>query len=165
MTPDQLAKKDAEHSHQVALFAYCAMAANQGFAIADAWANGEKVFTDFDAGRNVYPLKWIHAIPNGGARGDNKKSSMIRGAMLKAEGVRSGIADVFMPFPWGRYHGLYIEMKKPAEKPKKATSKGGCSNEQIEFRGYCDNVGYEYVVCYSWIEAVRAIKIYLGVSL
>ena len=36
--------------------------------------------------------RWLHAIPNGGNR------SAVTGARLKAEGVKRGIPDLFLPF-------------------------------------------------------------------
>lgn len=105
-------------------------------------------------------LKWLHAIPNGGARGDGRDAT-VRGANLKAEGVRAGVADVFLPVPRNGWHGLYIEMKKPSLKPVK-TGRGGLSDEQLEFRDYARMSGYGWVVCYSWEHAVEVLKQYLG---
>jgi hypothetical protein len=61
-------------------------------------------------------LYLCHAIPNGGQRGD------IEGAMLKAEGVTSGIPDIFIPIPKIDHNGLvsnglYIELKVKGNKP------------------------------------------------
>jgi hypothetical protein len=163
MTPSALAKSNTEHAHQVAFFAYCSVVVNHGFPVADEWVDSATI-DRFSPERYPVPfLAWIHAIPNGGARGDSQRSNMIRGAALKAEGVRAGVADVFLPFAWGDYHGLYIEMKKPSVKPVRSTSKGGCSDDQISFRKHCDEYGYAYAVCYSWQEAVSTLKEYLGV--
>lgn len=144
MKPEQLAK-ESEHSHQVALFAWAAM--NR---------------------KNDPRLELLHAIPNGGER--NK----IVAANLKAEGVRRGVPDVLLPVPaptqfavpttvW--YHGLYIEMKKPAAKLKRAPAHkwdtGGVSDEQIEWLTKLEGQGYKCVVCYSWLEAANEIKLYL----
>ena len=110
VTPEQLARSGTESAEQTALF--CACALNVG----------------------KYPeLKWFHAVPNGGSRGDTAGLRAMRGAQLVAEGVRSGVADTCLPVKRGPYSGLYIELKKRSVKPKKATSKGGLSDEQIEF--------------------------------
>lgn len=55
-----------------------------------------------------YAMAWTrtHAIPNGGARGKAQAGK------LRAEGVKAGVSDLFVALPVGRFHGLYIEMKK-----------------------------------------------------
>lgn len=58
----------------------------------------------------VSELKWLHAIPNGGAR------NVVVAVKLKAEGVLKGISDIFWPHPRGGYHGLYIEFKNGKNK-------------------------------------------------
>ena len=163
MTPAQLAK-DSESSQQMALFAWCAIAMNYGFDIAVALDNG----ASFEAARDhgsvcpVPELKWIHHIPNGGSRGNDVRSQQIRGARLKAEGVRSGVSDICLPVKRGNCSGLYIEMKKPSLKPKRPTSKGGCSDEQIEFGAFVQLQGFGFVVCYTWLEARDVIIAYLN---
>lgn len=163
MTPDKLAKSDTEHAHQVAVFAYCAIVTEWGWDIADEWCQTG----DFKAAKAnhepkpVPQLKWYHAIPNGGARGDSKKSSMIRGAEMKAEGVKKGVSDTFLPWSNGLCHGLYIEMKKPDQRPKTDRSKGGMSDEQIKFRDYVQENGYGFMVCYDWKEAVTTLRQYI----
>lgn len=163
MTPAQLAK-DSESSQQMALFAWCAIAMNYGFDIAVALDNG----ASFEAARDhgsvcpVPELKWIHHIPNGGSRGNDVRSQQIRGARLKAEGVRSGVSDICLPVKRGNCSGLYIEMKKPSLKPKRPTSKGGCSDEQIEFGAFVQSQGFGFVVCYTWLEARDVIIAYLN---
>jgi len=121
------------------------------------WASTGNVFkTSIDA--PIYALEWIHAIHNQG-HGDQ-----VRGGRAVAEGVRKGVADVFLPYPVmvpAMRAGLYIEMKKPTEKPKKS-GKGGMKPKQIAFREYSLRVGYEHSVCYGWKEAVDALKTYLG---
>jgi len=83
MTPNQLAKSNTEHAHQVALFAYVAVAYQYGFDVADDWAeNGPQAFKRWRdrkaTGPHVPALEWFHAIPNGGTRGDDAKSRAIR---------------------------------------------------------------------------------------
>lgn len=137
MKPEQLAK-DSESSQQQALFCWAALQLNR------------------------FPeLEWLHHIPNGGARGDNERSNMIRGAKLKAEGVKEGVPDVFLPVARGGYHGLYIEMKKPDLRPKRQGSSGGLSQRQLDFKAFAHNQGYGWVVCYDWEEASKIIEQYL----
>lgn len=171
MTPEDLSKSGTEHGHQAALFAWCKMAERYGVVAADDARCYAKIASPDDiphalrlygTDAAVLALKWIHAIGNGGSRGDSVKSRAIRGGHMKAEGVKPGIADIFLPAPRGEWHGLYIEMKKPAEKPKRESSKGGLSDEQIAYRDWCYAVGYGWCVCYSWSEAVNIIKQYMG---
>ena len=63
-------------------------------------------------------LRLLHAIPNGGKR---LKSEAAR---LQAMGVKPGVPDLCLPVPRGKYHGLYIELKRlyggrvsPAQRP------------------------------------------------
>lgn len=160
MTPDQLSKNGTEHGHQAGLFAWVAVARIHGFEVADAWAiEGPKAFAQSKHKGNAPPLvpalEWFHAIHNQG-HGDK-----IRGANAKAEGVRAGVADTFLPWPAHGWHGLYIEMKKPSEKPKREGSSGGVSDKQRSFGEYAKSVGYGFAVCYSWREAADVLRQYI----
>ncbi len=142
MTPEQLAKSNTEAGHQMALFCWAAL--NQ----------------------HRFPqLRWLHAIPNGGARGDSARSSAIRGAQLKAQGVKAGVADIFLPvrsrLGLTECSGLYIEMKKPSERPVRVGSKGGVSAEQYAFGDFVSTQGYLWFVRYDWKEAADSIEFYL----
>lgn len=166
MTPNQLAKSGTEHAHQVALFAWAAMAHYWGFKAANLWAGSGLTPDKLVLTKRPVPcLKWLHAIHNQG-HGD-----AIRGGRAKAEGVRAGIPDIFLPYPSRGpiigerifyYHGLYIELKKPSSKPVKETSKGGLSDEQIEFSKYAYQAGYSWHVAYGWAEAAKIIQDYLS---
>lgn len=93
------------------------------------------------------PLSLFH-IPNGGKR-DLKTA-----ARLKAEGVKPGVADLFLMLARGGYHGLFIEMKPV---------KGGRQTEaQKEFERVCSEAGYRYVLAKGWGEAVCYILEYLN---
>jgi len=173
LTPQQLAKSGSEHAHQTAFFAWVAVAKMRGFDLAEMWAITGKLPPPeldelFPAGsKHVVELEWIFAIPNGGSRGDTEISRKIEGGKLKAEGVRAGVADIFLPVPAGQYHGLFIEMKKPEHKPKpgkEAESKGGLSEDQIRFKNYVKRNGYGFVACYSWQEAVAVVTDYIKFS-
>ena len=89
----------------------------------------------------------LHAIPNGGHR--NKATA----GRLKAEGVKRGVPDIFLPVPKNGYHGLYIELKR---------QKGGkLSVEQKEWCNRLFQNGYKVFVAEGWVEAREAILEYL----
>lgn len=95
-----------------------------------------------------YPeLKWMFAIPNGGTR------DRITAGKLKAEGVKAGVADIFLPVGRCDCYGLWIEMKNDKGKP---------SDKQIDFRKAMIGNHYGHVVCYSWQEASNIIIDYMG---
>lgn len=168
MTPDKLAKSGTEHGHQTALFAYVAVAYLHGFDVADEWCKTGVIpqttpYSMYET-PTVPALEWFHAIHNQG-HGDK-----VRGANAKAEGVRKGVADCFLPWPaWTQsreevviaYCGLYIEMKKPTERPKTDKGKGGMSDEQIKFGEYAKSVGYGFMTCYGWEHAVATLRSYI----
>ena len=94
-----------------------------------------------------YPcLKWLHAIPNGGKR------DVVVAIRLKAEGVKSGVSDLFLPFPVAPKIGLYIEMK---------AMDGSLSDNQTDFLFYAQSVGYAAVVCFGSEQAINTIENYL----
>lgn len=95
-----------------------------------------------------YPeLELLHHIPNGGSR--NK----IEAARLKAQGVKSGVPDVFLPVARKSYHGLYIELKR--------RKNGHVSDSQQKWIESLNDQGYMAVVCYGCQEAIEAILQYL----
>ena len=130
--PQDIAK-DSEHSHQTALFAWAALSVGK------------------------YPqLAWMFAIPNGGLRDIRTATN------LKAEGVKSGVPDIFLPCYAAsiykvRYAGCFIEMKKEKYRNHK---NGGCSEEQIEWIVKLRE-NYYVAVCYSWEEARDVLINYL----
>ena len=154
MTPDQIAKSGSEHAIQSALFAWAAVAQQHGFNVADEWAAGMGLEASKSGRTNekgVPELRWLHAVPNGGSRGDNEKSRKIRGSQMKAEGVRDGVADIFWPLPRFPFHGLYIEMK---------TQTGAIRPAQREFRTFVMSQGYAHSYERSWRSAAELIKFY-----
>lgn len=99
------------------------------------------------------PLADMYAIPNGGSRGDTKESAQIVGGNLKAEGVKPGVSDIFLPEPVGNLHGLYIEMKR--------RDGGEESKEQKDFGARMIAKGYGYAVCHGWEQAAVTAMNYL----
>lgn len=142
MNPEQLAKSGTEHAEQMALFCWAGLAEQQA----------------------RFPcLRWLHAIPNAGARGNK-----VAAAQLKAEGVKAGVADIFLPVPVMRYgkepddevpcywwHGLYIELKKAKGVPSDV------SKEQIEFAKFVTNESFAWCVAFGYKEATHLIEAYL----
>ena len=95
-----------------------------------------------------YPeLRWMHAIPNGGLR------SKTEAARMKTAGVKKGVSDIFLPAARGKYHGLYIELKK--------LRGGKVSSEQIDFIADMLKEGYYAAIMHGWQEASRLILDYL----
>lgn len=128
LTPELLARDDSEHGHQAALI---------------VWASEQMRLPGFAQ------LEWLHAIPNGGDR------DRITAGRMKAEGVKSGVLDLFLPHARGGYHGLYIEMKKPAKvmADGKKRPAGQLSDTQEAFITYGLGEGYLCVTCWTWIQA------------
>lgn len=94
-----------------------------------------------------YPeLEYLFAIPNGGQR--NRATA----GKLKAEGVKPGVSDLFLPVPRGRFHGLWIEMKYGMNKP---------TAEQLAWMDAMRRFGYRCEVCWSADEAWTVIEEYL----
>ena len=156
----------SEHSQQVALFMWANMAEKFGLLIADdpfSYTKAGFAKTQFEnAGKLGYKLlshpvkqlKWLHAVHNQG-HGD-----AIRGAKAKAEGVKAGVSDIFLPVPIREsvynvyYHGLYIELKAGKNNP---------TDVQLEFIHDATMAGYCAKVAYGWLEARKIILDYLQI--
>jgi len=95
-----------------------------------------------------YPmLELLFAIPNGGQR------SLATAVKLKAEGVKAGVPDLFLPYPNNKYHGLFIEMKIKGNKPTAL---------QRDWLAALAKQGYHSKVCYDSQEAIDTILAYLN---
>lgn len=115
MTPEQLAAAGTEHAHQCAVMCWC--------------ANNFKTHPE---------LKLLFAIPNGGER------NPVVASRLKAEGVKAGVPDLFLPVARHGLHGLFIEMKKP---------KGQVSMFQAAWIRDLGEQKYGTFVAWGWEEA------------
>lgn len=145
--PSQLCLSGLEHGQQTALMAWAGAVANL-----------------------IEPrLSLLYAIPNGGKR------DKLTAAMLKSEGVKSGVPDLFFPVPVvastelyesglfsgtipfnGVVCGLYIEMKR---------LKGGVlSDNQIKWATFLRAAGYAVVRANTWREAANFIIGYLEIK-
>lgn len=95
-----------------------------------------------------YPeLRYMYHVPNGGHRKTREA------ALLKAEGVKSGVPDIVLPMPRKPFHGLYIELKRQVS--------GTVSEEQQKYLSFLNFVGYKAVVCRGWKEASETIMKYV----
>ena len=117
--------KTLEHDEQSALFQWAALQENQ-----------------------IPALQHLFEIPNGGHR---HKAVAVK---LQQEGVKAGVPDIFLAFPYGGFHGLFIEMK---------AGSNTTTERQDEWIGKLLNVGYMTAVCYSFETAKQEILDYLGI--
>ena len=136
MTPEELAKSGSEHGNQRAFFA----ALQQWSPVVN-----EHTF----------------AIPNGGSRGDTRQSRAQQGAKLKAEGVKSGVPDVMVAWPYGGYAGLFVEMKRPADRATDR-ARGRLGDNQDPWHARLRGRGYAVIIAYTWQEALAAVQSYFG---
>ena len=91
---------------------------------------------------------YLIAIPNGGSRHKTEAFN------LKRQGVRPGASDLFFAVPRGKFHGLWIELKR---------KKGGeLSFAQSSFILSMQLAGYKAVVAHGFDEARSEISSYLS---
>lgn len=97
--------------------------------------------------RNSTKCGRLMAIPNGGHRHISVAKK------LKAEGVRAGVPDLFLPVENGLCNGLFIEMK---------SQKGKTTDAQDGWIAFLRMQGYSVSVCHSFEEAKAVIEDYLN---
>ncbi len=151
-----------EHAHQAALFMWVNMAVNFGRIAADtkdSYSVPGRALQLSEANDKIPELRWFHAIHNQG-HGDK-----IRGAHAKAEGVKAGVFDMFLPvfrrvsgahnlaMPATYKCGLYLELKVGYNQP---------SAEQLAFQAFARSMHFEAEIAWGWIEARTKLLQYLG---
>ena len=109
--------------------------------------DSQVAFFRWAAHQGIPGLDQIHAIPNGGFRHPSVA------AKLKAEGVKSGVPDVYWPLARGAFIGLAIEFKY---------ADAGPSKEQRERITRLQNDGWCVCVCWDWRAAARTVQGYAG---
>ena len=102
-----------------------------------AWARANE--------RNYPYLQLLHCSLNG------VKMTKAQAGRAIAQGMLSGVPDLFLPVPKNGYHGLFIEMKYGSNK---------VTEDQEKFLQNAANVGYAISVCYSANEAIKRIEDY-----
>ena len=154
-SPWGLSKSGTEHGEQAGLFCFLQIAARYGwdkacdpltYEVRGLAGEGDPVA--------IPALNLIFAIPNGGSRGSDKKSAMMVGAQMKAEGVKRGVSDIFIPISRHGLAGLFMEMKR--------LDGGTESTEQKAFGAGVQGQGFGYIVCHGWIAAANAIMQWMG---
>lgn len=127
ITPEKLAASGSEHGHQAAFFQWVAL----------NFQHESK--------------KLLFAVPNGGDR------NIAVAANMKAEGVKSGVPDVFWPVPIGQFAGLWLELKRPGLHGR---ALGGRSENQEKW--HKDLVAQRYAVAtvYGWEAMVQTLLWY-----
>lgn len=116
--------KQVEHGEQAALFSWARLAESQ------------------------YPeLALLFAVPNGGAR------NAVTGARLKAEGVKRGVPDIWLPVARDGYHGLVIELKAARGRP---------TREQLVWLEALKQQQWVALVCVGFESAQTALLKYLA---
>jgi hypothetical protein len=95
----------------------------------------------------AYPdLRWMFAVPNAGKRTPQQ------GRWMKAEGLRAGVPDVWLPVPRGGAPGLVIEHK---------IGRKQLTDEQAQWAVGLDRLGWRVVVSRSFEDSRLAIVNYL----
>lgn len=92
---------------------------------------------------------YLFAIPNGGSR------HPVEAKNLRLQGVKAGVADLFLAYPVPPYSGLFIELKRTFP------TKGRLSAEQALFLDRLASVGYATTVSYGANEAWAVMMSYL----
>lgn len=111
-------------------------------------AEQQMLFRWADLQLQKYPeLRLMFHIPNGGSR---RKSEAGR---FRAEGVKAGVPDIFLPVARKGYHGIFIEMKR--------TKGGRVSDNQEAWKTELERQGFAAFVCQGFEEAKDAIIAYL----
>ena len=88
--------------------------------------------------RFQYPKKLIFALPNGGGR------NIVTASKLKAEGVVSGVPDLFVP-EWN----LWLEMKK--------NKQARLSKNQEKIIKHLESIGHYVIIGYGFDDARKKI--------
>lgn len=106
------------------------------------------IFTFAQRNEHIYPeLKYMTGSLNG------VKLSIGAAKKAKAQGLKKGFPDIFLPVKRNGYSGLFIELKR---------LKGSYATpEQKEFLKFLNEQGFKAVVCKGHKAAIEEIENYL----
>lgn len=91
-------------------------------------------------------INLLWAVPN------SAKRSYAVANYMTSEGLRSGVPDITFAYPAGKYHGLFIEMKR--------RHGGKVSPEQEVMLDLLNGMGYKAIVCRGCDEAIKELMSY-----
>lgn len=121
--------------------------------------NTERTLYEYDEQRAIfswakhaireYPDLWMLNSSLGGVR-----LTIGQGKKAKRAGYKPGFPDIFLPVVTVLYSGLFVELKR--------IKGGSVSPEQRKWIAGLSEQGYKAIVCRGAIEAINAIKEYLG---
>lgn len=135
-------KLNSEESIQSALMCWASVVQNCGWFCGDYWLEGLDLPIK---GEPVPELCWLHHIPNGGRR--DKATA----ALMKKQGVKPGIPDLFWPLKINKHSGLYLELK---------FGDNGMSDRQKEFAEFVEKNGFLFYCVSDLKKAAQLIKSY-----
>ena len=96
---------------------------------------------------HTYPgINLAFHVPNGGSR------NVVEAAKFKRIGVKAGVPDIIIPVAKGKYHGMYIEMKR--------TKNGRLSEAQANWMQALNQQGYYAVMAKGCKEAIEFVRKY-----
>lgn len=93
------------------------------------------------------PACLLFSVPNAAKR------TLAVASMMRAEGLRAGVPDLFLACPKPPWSGLFIEMKR--------SSGGVLSDNQKTMIQILQGQGYAVKVCHGWLEARTTIIAYM----
>jgi len=109
----------------------------------------------------LYPaLAMLYATPNG-AKLPFRKSAKTgkryspEAMKLKAEGMLSGVPDLFLPWAARGWFGFYLELKRPGHISEVRAG-------QVEFLAWCETAGYLGQVFDTFEDATNALLYYVS---
>ena len=91
---------------------------------------------------------WCHV-------GNERKTSLRAGARLKKKGVKSGVPDILIFEPRGKYNGLAIELK---------TGKNKVTETQEEWMSRLSKKGWHVWVCHSFDQFKMVVDYYFNLK-
>jgi len=77
----------------------------------------------------------------------------------KKMGVKKGVSDLFLAYPSGGFHGMWIELKRSR------LLSGALTKEQREWQSAMRELGYKAIVCHREQDAYDELIAYLNIPL